>query len=286
MSNVNKYGTTSTPLVSIITVVFNNVNYLQQTIESVLTQNYKNIEYLIIDGGSTDGTLDLIQEYETQIDYWVSELDNGLYDAMNKGIELAQGELIGILNSDDLYLKHTVSSIVDQYQKLRTPCVIYGDMVKFYEGDLFNVVYQSGNLSSSAFKNLRICINHPTCFVHKILYKEFGKFNTKFELGADRDLMIRFYNHKVQFVYINHVLAKFRLGGLTSQQSLPHIKRALIQEYQLLKVHEVSFNQTLYLLFLKTCDRLKKFALYKIFGDRLSNKLIIFYLNLKKKYFF
>ena len=111
----------TTPLVSIITVVFNGEKYLAQTIESIAAQSYNNLEYIIIDGGSTDGTREIIKQYEHIIERWISESDRGLYDAMNKGIALATGEIIGILNSDDLYFKNTVLKVVEKYREIQQP---------------------------------------------------------------------------------------------------------------------------------------------------------------------
>lgn len=124
--NIEKVSRSSEPLVSIITVVFNGEKYLEQTILSVLNQTYSNIEYIIIDGGSSDATLDIINKYTDKIDYWVSEPDSGIYDAMNKGISLATGQLIGIINSDDWYELDAVEEIVRAYKDGST--IIYGFM--------------------------------------------------------------------------------------------------------------------------------------------------------------
>ena len=111
-TSTNSY---SSPLVSIITVVFNGERFIEKTINSVISQTYKNIEYIIIDGGSTDKTLDIIRQYEDRIDYWISEPDNGIYNAMNKGIKLSRGKLIGLINSDDWYMENAVETVVARY---------------------------------------------------------------------------------------------------------------------------------------------------------------------------
>src|ERR1700742_4639960 len=107
LKGIKKQSEIDNPLVSVVTVVYNGAKHLEQTINSVLNQSHKNVEYIIIDGGSTDGTLDIIKRYEDKIDYWQSERDGGIYFAMNKGVSLAKGELIGILNADDFYLLDT-----------------------------------------------------------------------------------------------------------------------------------------------------------------------------------
>src|SRR5574342_808175 len=115
------------PLVSVITVVYNGARHLEQTLLSVINQGYGNIEYIVVDGGSVDGTLDIIGKYEDRIDYWVSEPDDGTYDAMNKGIELAHGELIGLLNSDDYYEPDAIGIIAGKYKEKPTPQIVFGN---------------------------------------------------------------------------------------------------------------------------------------------------------------
>ena len=113
--------------VSIITVVFNGIRTIEQTIKSVLNQSYKNIEYIIIDGGSTDGTLDIIRKYENYLSYIISEPDHGIYDAMNKGIQKSTGDIVGIINSDDWYEVNTVSQVVERFESFAVD-LVYGDI--------------------------------------------------------------------------------------------------------------------------------------------------------------
>ena len=269
------------PLVSIITVVFNGEKYLEQTIKSIASQTYQNTEYIIIDGGSTDKTLDIISRHEVKIDRWISESDRGLYDAMNKGIALATGEIIGILNSDDLYLENTVLEVVREYQKLQQPCVIYGDLYKFADEDR-GVSLFKGNLSDRAFKTASIIINHPTCFVHRTLYKNFGTFNLEYEVGADRELMMRFHRHNVPFIKLDKAIAKFRLGGTTSNQSLSSIiNREIIQEYKLLSTYKIPQTTITKVLFKKTVQSLRKWVFYQLLGEKLTDRIIMSYISRK-----
>lgn len=269
------------PLVTIITVVYNNDAYLEETINSVINQSYSNIEYLIIDGGSTDNTLKIIKQYEDRIDYWISESDRGLYDAMNKGITLATGEIIGILNSDDLYFETTVSQVVKEYQKQQQPCVIYGNLYKFADEYPTVSLYQ-GNLSDRAFETASILINHPTCFVHRSVYQDFGGFKPEFEVGADRELMMRFHFHQATFIKLDRAIAKFRLGGTTSNQSLKHIiNREIIQEYKLLSAYRIAKLRIARVLLRKTVQALRKWLLYQILGEKLTNKIIMSYVSRK-----
>jgi glycosyltransferase involved in cell wall biosynthesis len=269
------------PLVSIITVVFNGEKYLEQAIQSVINQSYKNIEYIIIDGGSTDGTIEIIKRYESNIAYWISESDRGLYDAMNKGIALANGEIIGILNSDDLYFQDTVLEVVKEYQKVQHPSVIYGNMLKFND-EQGKVSWHRGDLTAHAFKTARIFINHPTCFVERSLYEKFGGFKPEYEVGADRELMMRLHNQGVTFINTNKTLAKFRLGGTTSYQSLVSIlKREILQEYKLLNAYAINKKIIALVLFKKVIQALRKWLLYKLLGEKLTNQIIMFYVSKK-----
>ena len=282
--NLPESGSEFLPLVTIITVVYNNDAYIEETINSVITQAYENIEYIIIDGGSTDKTLDIVRQYEYSIDYWISESDRGLYDAMNKGITLASGEIIGILNSDDLYFKDTVLTIVKEYQKIQHPCVIYGDLLKFADNQK-QVSWCKGNLSERAFQAAKILINHPTCFVHRSLYENLGLFKLEYEVGADRELMMRFHSQDVTFVNTNKTLAKFRLGGTTSAQSLVNIfNREIIQEYKLLNAYAIDKPRIAVVLFTKLIQGLRKWLFYKILGAKLTNQIIMFYLSQKFSY--
>lgn len=272
------------PLVSIITVVFNNEKHLEQTILSVLNQAYDHVEYIIIDGGSTDKTIEIIRQYEDALDYWISEPDGGIYDAMNKGISCAFGDFIGILNSDDLFYDSTVvESIVGKFNEVGKVCVLYGDMIKFNDKNPDLYSYQRGNLTGTAFKNLNITINHPTCFVHRKLYHLYGTFNPKFKWGADRDLMMNFYARGVAFYKLDKVLAKFRLGGeTTSPYSLQSLISIILQEYSLLSSKDFCDKKKIFIRLLFLLVRMSRnFLLYRILGTQLTNNLRILYLSNK-----
>ena len=269
------------PLVTIITVVYNNDVYLAETIDSVTQQSYSNIEYIIIDGGSTDGTLDIIRQHEDRIDYWISEPDNGLYDAMNKGIALATGEIIGILNSDDLYFPTTVTEVVAEYQKQPQPCVIFGSLYKFAPESETTSLHR-GDLSDRSFASASILINHPTCFVHHSLYRDFGGFKPEYEVGADRELMMRFHRQGVSFINLERAIAKFRLGGTTSNQSLSAIiNREIVQEYRLLSAYSINKVIIAKVLGKKCLQSLRKWLVYQLLGEKLTNRLIMFYISRK-----
>jgi glycosyltransferase involved in cell wall biosynthesis len=216
------------PLVTIITVVYNRKTYLEQAILSVLNQNYKNIEYLIIDGGSTDGTLEIIKKYEERLDYWVSEPDNGIYHAMNKGILMANGEIIGILNSDDFYFQDTLMTIVEKNRQ-KGIGIYHGNQLNFVEyKDYCHFQYNKPNINDMFVKP---SIFHPTCFVHKDVYKIIGLYDEKYQIIADYDFLLRALENSIPFIYIDSTLTAFRSGGKSGSI------KSWIESFHLIKDH-------------------------------------------------
>lgn len=206
--NVNK------PLISIVTVCFNSAKTIRCTIESVLNQTYTNIEYLIIDGKSTDNTLDIIKEYEVKfaekgiVYRYISEPDGGIYDAINKGIKMATGEWVGIINSDDWYeldICCTINNIVDSNDE------IIGGLVRFWNGEeLYTIRQNSFNLIFDE------TLMHPGVFVKKNIYDLIGVFDTKYKIAADYDFFIRSKLFKCRYKLIDNVAANFSMGGISS----------------------------------------------------------------------
>lgn len=202
--------------VSIITVCYNSVNTIEQTILSVLNQSYNDIEYIIIDGGSTDGTLDVIGKYSDRISKIVSEPDGGIYDAMNKGIQLATGELIAFLNSDDWYNDGVLERVVSKYQST-TGDVLYGDMSVIDKDDKEIYCLSSDNAKFDEILYETI-IFHPCSFVKTSIMKK-HHFVTKYKICADIDLFIDLYLRGYKFVYVDGaIIANFRLGGCSSTE--------------------------------------------------------------------
>lgn len=198
------------PFISIITVVFNSAKTLEQTILSVLSQSYPDKEYIVIDGGSTDGSLAIIQKYAPQLSFWVSEPDSGVYEAMNKGISQAKGDLIGILNADDWYEPEILTVIATHYLETGPEKVIHGLMRNFLNEEFYSI---TGN----SVRRLRYdMIQHPTCFVPQKLYKTYGNYLTTYRVSADYDLILRYVKAGVKFSFIETIITNFRLGGLSS----------------------------------------------------------------------
>ncbi len=179
--------------VSIITVVFNGAKYIRSAIQSVLSQDYDNIEYIVIDGGSTDGTVDIVKEYQDKISVFISEPEGGIYDAMNKGIELATGNVIGILNSDDFYINElTIGKVVKEFKEKKVDSV-YADFVYVEPKNLNKTVryYDSGNFNPLMF-SYGWMPAHPTFFVKRKVYEKYGVFRTDLKIAADFDILSRF----------------------------------------------------------------------------------------------
>lgn len=215
------------PLVSIITVVYNGEQYLQQTIDSVINQNYPNKEYIVIDGGSTDGTLEILKSNSNHIDILVSEPDNGLYDAMNKGIKLSSGELIGIINSDDWYEPNTIEIVIKAFKDHPNKTIFHADR---YD------VLQSGKRreykfhpSAFKFKYYNMTYSHPSIFVVKREYRE-HLYNTDLASMSDYQFLLEtFIKNPNLFCHINKPLVNFRLGGISSETSFfQNLKEAYI----------------------------------------------------------
>lgn len=201
------------PLVSIITVVYNGEKHLEQTINSVIHQSYPHFEYIIIDGKSTDKTLEIIAKYQSKITTVVSEKDNGIYSAMNKGLALAKGEVIAILNADDYYYEKTIELVVQEFIKSNAD-IVFGNLVKLrsFEGkDYFKEI--APNISHI---EKTMPIFHPATFVKKTVYEKIGNFNEKYKLSADYDFIYRAYNAKAVFEYLPQPLTVFRIDGTSS----------------------------------------------------------------------
>lgn len=179
-------------MISVITVSYNAVSTIEQTILSVINQTYSNIEYIIIDGGSTDGTIDIIRRYEDKIAYWVSEPDRGIYDAMNKGASKANGEYIAFLNSDDWYELDAVS-IIAQFADGKTDLI--SGIIKLYKNNIF--LYAHGASMDNIYNEM---IAHPSTFMRRDLFGELGGYDLTYSYVADYDLMLRLKKHGGHFV--------------------------------------------------------------------------------------
>jgi glycosyltransferase involved in cell wall biosynthesis len=249
------------PLITIITVVYNGEKTLERTIKSVINQTYPNIEYIIIDGASTDGTVDIIKKHENHIDYWCSEPDKGIYDAMNKGIEKSSGELIGIINSDDWYEPDAINAIADRYIEKKEIGIYHGQMKRINAG--------KGLLLKD--KNPRLLvrgmiIHHPACFVHRLVYEKIGYFNTNYKIAADYDFLLRAYLNSIPFVFLTVILANMSFGGFSSINYIAGWK----EEKTILVAHGFSPLYAWFFFFYKVLKRMASHILtgMKIYRPR------------------
>ena len=216
----------SSPKISIITVSFNSAKTIKETIESILIQDYNNIEYIIIDGGSSDETMDIVKSYSEKISYFISEKDNGIYDAMNKGIKAATGDIVGILNSDDFYPNSFVLSNVAKSFKKYNCDAVYGDLVYVNKKDTTQIkrYWQAGNYNTSKIKNGWM-LPHPTFFVKKVMYDRHGLYNSALKRAADYEMILKLvYKENISVHYIPMILVKMRVGGASNSTFLNRIR--------------------------------------------------------------
>lgn len=262
------------PKITIITVTFNAIQYLEQTIKSVTEQNYPNIEYIIIDGASTDGTIDIIKKYESHISYWSSEPDNGIYDAMNKGIDVATGEWINFMNAGDSFCEiTTVYNVINEID----------DDTDLISGDMYYIKNKNKSyIKPSGLKNSlqgMFCF-HQTLFTKKSIIKKY-KFNSQFKISGDYDFVIKCYMNNYIFKFVNFPIANFIANGISEQNPIEAKIEDMFVQFKYLNNAQDIFNLASYNILedLRT-DKNKKFVEY-------LNKLYmeLNYLDLKQKKF-
>lgn len=205
--------------ISIITVCFNSKNTIRNTIESILSQTYDDIEYIIVDGVSNDGTLQIIQEYQTKISLILIEPDRGIYDAINKGIGLATGDIVGILNSDDVFeTEYTIRDVIETFQNNPTADLVFGDVV-FVSND--NSQQIKRYYSAQKFKPWKLQFGwmppHTGSFVRRKIYLIHGLYNINYVISSDYEIFVRWLMiKKIRYKYINKVLVRMRQGGIST----------------------------------------------------------------------
>ncbi len=201
--------------VSIITIAWNSAETIEDTIKSVIAQDYKDVEYIVIDGASKDNTLEIINKYKDNIAVVISEPDKGIYDAMNKGVKAATGDVIGILNSDDFYAdNHVVSDIVALFKSSGAQGV-YADLVYVNRSATYRVLryWKAGEYKAGMFRKGWMP-PHPTFFIQAACYTNYGLYNTELRSAADYELMLRMmHKHKISVAYLNRVITRMRDGG-------------------------------------------------------------------------
>lgn len=194
------------PKVSIITVVYNNLNHIQNAIESVLSQDYTNIEYIVIDGQSTDGTIQAIDDFKDQIDIFISSSDKGIYDALNKGIKISTGEIIGILHSDDLFFDSRVVTDMVELLELKRAEFIFSDLIIVNPDTKKLLRYYMAHYFRPWLLRVGWIPPHPTIFMKKKLIEEFGNYSLEYKIASDFDYILRIFNgRKINWTYLNRI---------------------------------------------------------------------------------
>lgn len=244
---IQKPSSPGLPLLSIVTVVFNGATHLDQAIRSVIDQTYPNIEYLIIDGGSSDGTLDIIKSNEARIDYWVSEPDKGIYDALNKGLTRVKGDLIGLLSADDYYEPDVLRLVANAFADAAAPGIYFGNSYILQE-DL-GLRY----LSIARLQLWRgMTFKHQAMFIDRQIHQRIGLYNISYRIAGDYEFVLRAMKNQVPFYYIDHALVNYRntgVSGMNPCASLVEAMRINVSFYGILSREFAIFMA----LFLKSC---------------------------------
>ena len=225
-SGILKSSLPGKPLITVITVVYNAEQTLKDTIESVMMQSYDNVEHIIIDGGSSDGTLDILKQYDHVIDYWLSEKDGGMYDAMNKGIALSSGEYVGMLNSDDMFANGDVlQNVIDTFCQTQTDAVF--SCLNIVDKNNLNKILRKYRVTkfNSILMRIGVMPPHPTFYCKKSCYNAAGSYKTDYKIAADFEMLARLLmSHKISWSFLDKVTITMRSGGLSDSGFLSSIR--------------------------------------------------------------
>ena len=239
--------------ISIITVVWNNEETIKDAIESVLNQTYQNIEYIIVDGASTDGTIEIVKGYADKVNKFISEADGSLYEAMNKGISLATGDVIAFLHSDDAYADRSIiSTVVDQFDINIQG--VYGDLLYTDKVDMDKIFryWKSCDFSPSLLSKGWMP-PHPTLFLRREVYQKYGTFDTSFKIAGDYDFMLRILKDNIAVKYLPQVVYKMRVGG-ESNRSIKNILNKSKEDLRAMRKNEI--NNPFFALFYKNMSKI------------------------------
>jgi glycosyltransferase len=246
--------------ITIITVCFNRKTTIEKAIKSVLEQNYQDIEYIIIDGNSTDGTKEIIESYRDRISKYISEPDKGMYDAINKGLKLATGDVIGLMHSDDeFYDKKAVARIATRFNHEPTIDGVYGDGVYVSNDKSERLIRDriGGAFSLKKVKTGWLPL-HPTVYLKKNIIDKHGLYNLDYKIASDTEFLLRYlYKYKIKMSYINAYIVKMRMGGMSTS-----VKRAfevLYEDYKIYKFHGLT---AIRVVFLKKTIALRQYIVH------------------------
>ena len=245
--------------ISIITCSYNAVNTIEETIRSVLLQKDADIEYIVIDGLSGDGTVDIVKKYSDKIYKFISEKDSGIYNAMNKGIKLAGGDIVGFLNADDVCFNEKIINEVIKVFDNENVDSVYGDLIYVSEdNNKIKRHWKSGNFNINNFKKGWMP-PHPSFFVKKDIYEKYGGFNENYKISADYELMVRLlYKNKISTFYLPEILVKMKNGGISNKIS--HTFKRLKEDYDIMKKYNLSgFSGELGVMFQKRFYKISQY---------------------------
>ena len=234
--------------ISIITTTYNSASTVEDTFRSLLRQGYQDIEYIVVDGCSTDGTIDIIKRYEPQFEgkmKWISEKDEGIYDAMNKGFAMATGDVIGILNSDDFYTADDIlNKVADTMSKDDSLDAVYGDIHYVHPDDLQKSIrYYSSKPFCRIWMRFGFMPAHPAFYCKRAIYEKYGAFDLEFPVSADFENLLRLiFVHKIKTKYIEADFVTMRTGGMSSS-GLRSLKAGLRDRSKALKKNNVYSNK-------------------------------------------
>ncbi|CAD0006594.1 glycosyltransferase family 2 protein [Flavobacterium salmonis] len=224
--------------VSIITICYNRKETITNCIESVLSQNYPDIEYIVIDGNSTDGTKEIIQSYGQRISTYLSEPDNGMYDAINKGLKIAGGDIIGLMHSDDVfYDNEVVSKIVTMFKMFPSRDGVYGDGI-YVTNDAEEKIVRDRIGGAYNYKKIKSgwLPLHPTVYLRKSIIEKLGYYNLDFKIASDTEFLLRYlFKSRVKLAYLNTYLVKMKMGGLSTSRS--RVFEVLYEDYRIYRYH-------------------------------------------------
>jgi len=253
--------------ISIVTAVFNNADTIGATLESVRAQSHRDIEHIVIDGGSTDGTLEVLERYRNDIAVLISEPDRGIYHAMNKGLEQATGDIVGTLNGDDMFARGDALDMIAAQFKDPEIDATYGNLVYVDRDDTSKIIryWQSRDYEPGLFERGWIPA-HPTFYVRRSVYEQHGLFDTRYSIQSDFELCMRFLRvHQIRSKFIPTILVRMRMGGVTNR-SIGSILAGNLESYRACRRHGLAVNPLTFFA-KKWGSRLPQFLKRPVAGD-------------------
>jgi len=243
---------------SIITIVYNNADYIEDCIQSIISQDFNNIEYIVIDGGSTDGTQQIIEKYRDRISAYISEKDNGLYEALNKGVRCATGDVVGVLHSDDLFFeKNTLTKIANVFSETNADIVYAnGQYVEAKNVTKIKRIYKAKPFKQNYLKFGWIPL-HTTMYIRREVFEKFGLYDETFSIAGDYEISLRwFLNDEIKKVFLDEWVVKMRLGGISTSMNLQ--KKKSWEDFQIIRKYKLWGEFT---LFCKIIRKILQYAL-------------------------